>query len=670
MASALWSGLGALPPFQFGAHLQAEPTTVALFLACALVAAGVGLAAWARPFRVAPAVLHPLPLLYMANAGIIALLSPVRDAPGLAWLGHPALGEGVAMQLALGALAAGTLVLRTGRAGRLTLLLAAVLAVAGLGTAYQALPKYHAWSPLWTPDFLAFPAIALAAIVAATLRLRGSWAAALAIAGTGLALSDNRTAIAMAAALAAGIALSRPLLRRFGMSLRLQALGLVLALPIATTAALVWTGARLGGENADAVTDPLAKAFSSNWDRALSTRIALAGSSGGTLLTGHGSDAFLRQLAVHGLQPEIRRVEDPGRAVNWTALNWGHYHGHNKFIEALIANGVAGLAATWGVLLVAAARLRPSAAQLIALATYAALACAWFEIPLTQPFIPIALGLAVSGRGMGIVRKGAVRSRQWTAAAAARKRLPAAAAAALVAGLLLASAASVLAVGRQATAALARLPFDRDSALDGSRCLTIGAAGAGDIHLVMLAQEAVGRLGKALKDGGDLPPAVAAAAATLCGLDRRADARDAPQLRLPAALLRADIAYMELPENLPDALAAPIARLLAAWPDRIDALLRLAPDRVDAAIPYLARALGTPAEPRAEQLAESILLRRPGDPVGLWFSGAVRIGDPARASEGYARMVRALDSGLTRHLPISPELAAEVRAAAGAPPAR
>ena len=58
----------------------------------------------------------------------------------------------------------------------------------------------------------------------------------------------------------------------------------------------------------------------------------------------------------------------------------------------------------------------------------------------------------------------------------------------------------------------------------------------------------------------------------------------------------------------------------------------------------------------AIKFGNELLLRNPDDPVALWFTGIAMVSTAEWGNLGQARMVRALDTGIERLIPLSPEV--------------
>jgi hypothetical protein len=107
--------------------------------------------------------------------------------------------------------------------------------------------------------------------------------------------------------------------------------------------------------------------------------------------------------------------------------------------------------------------------------------------------------------------------------------------------------------------------------------------------------------------------------ALFCAVDERADAGTSPYLMMVGLLFRNEAAFAQ---------GVPIAyrtQLAVAWEARLRQFLAVAPRRSDLAAPLLATWIQARQFARVHDFARELLRRTPGDPVGLYFLGIVRL---------------------------------------------
>ncbi|QDO96324.1 hypothetical protein FNB15_03095 [Ferrovibrio terrae] len=106
---------------------------------------------------------------------------------------------------------------------------------------------------------------------------------------------------------------------------------------------------------------------------------------------------------------------------------------------------------------------------------------------------------------------------------------------------------------------------------------------------------------------------------------------------------------------------------LGHWPRWLDLAMTLAPERSDLPIAYLTWRFNAGDLRDVLLWAKRLRNRNPDDPVGLYFEGGVyvRQPDPQVKRQGLALLRRALDNGIERLIPLTEDLKAQIRDAAG-----
>lgn len=652
---ALLVVFASLPPFRVGVWFQTEPMTIAFAASSGATAIGLLLLSVARPRPVLRLLVHPFALLPLGMAAWSLAVAPWAEVPVLSVVGGPEMGQGTIwfLNLAVLVVAAG-LLYRSRRHRRwLASLALGAAAVAAALTAYEryltgAVPKW-AWSPFFFPDYLAFFGI-FAIVVAETWLAARRPAARAAGRVFGLAViaaSANWSAMVLVAV--AGllvVATERivapgPRLKRLLLSAAVFAVPAVAMIGVATIAYL---GSRFQFPY-------------TQWSRHVLNKMAIEVFSDAPLrlLTGFGWGHFVDVVIAHAAQGGVRLYGGSNFGPNWDAISLAYFHSHNALVEAVLSAGVVALALAW---------LAPAAIPLFARAKHVALAggfgfvlagleTVWFQFPVSLPLLAMALG--------GLARPLRPRFARFDAAVARRI-----VGAALVPALLLEAFALRVYVG-DAIEYRDALYYDDElteaDATKGRDCATAFAdRGRGGIHLAWLLGNYASRLAKRVEANEPIGEReVARLRLYICATEHRFDERVSLRLPVAALLVRSELAYdLNHPELR--AIAGPH---LESWGSRLDRVLKRAPRRSDLAIPYLSWLLERSDEREILRATGRILASDPLDPVGLWFSGAVLLGIPARADEGVARMKRSVAAGIERFMPVSPELMGRILKAPG-----
>jgi hypothetical protein len=92
------------------------------------------------------------------------------------------------------------------------------------------------------------------------------------------------------------------------------------------------------------------------------------------------------------------------------------------------------------------------------------------------------------------------------------------------------------------------------------------------------------------------------------------------------------------------------------WEEMVTAFLACAPRRADMAIPYLSHLVTQGDTARAQHVVSIILQHNPNDPVGLWFSGTLKLNMPGREHEGLYELKRSVENGINRFIPLQEEV--------------
>jgi hypothetical protein len=629
----------SLPPFHTGIWYKSEPVIAALHALSALVSSGLALALLGGVGAAYRSLWHPFVLLPAALAGWSLLLLPFVPIPGLSWYGTPEFGQGIAWHLDYAVLVAGAMVALRLRRLRRSLAWATLAALALLTGSMIHTESGWYLAPFMFYDPLAFYALFGIPLLIVLFRpTRAAWRVALAGFGVAVvAVSRNRTAMLLALAAPVLVAGGLWLRRRDPRLLARLAAIAVLAAALVTTAAVWQVGERLPE--------------SSLWSRMLHlevTRRSLVDRPV-AVLTGRGWGSYGEWQLSHLPLGSFDLVGDEQTGADWDAVHGQiHFQSHNYLAEALLSAGLVALLLTWAIPaalpLFARRRYAVEAGVLAVLAS--ALLCVWAHDAGAVPYA--ALAFAALARP--------VRARPWR-----RGRGLVPAAVLLVIALAQALSAVVVALdgaemqraafANRDTAGLASVPLDDCSGY-------LDDHGRGGVHLATLYRSFAVDLADKLAAGLPITEADTARMANyICAVQSRIS--DTQSLRLANADL---LVTAELVIMLDHPRLAPLAAARAAgWRGRLEWYLDRAPVRSDMAAPFLGWAFVRGDERAVAAIAARLLAHDANEPVGLWYSGAVMMGDPASAATGLSRMRRALEGGLERIMPVDPAIAEQIR---------
>lgn len=656
----------ALPPFYSGIWVQVETVAVAIHLCAAAAGIGLLLLALADEHEIGRIAAHPLVILpLLAFLWSVATL-PVIDLPSVSWFGAPEHRMGAVIILDFAALTAAAIVVRGYR--RLWLAVVGMAVISALGTLLAPmaavvtaltgldLPEGKELSPYFFSDYRAFYALYVVVLIISleTRWRRLAWAAALGLGAVLLYASHNKAAVGYAAVLLPAYALLCLWVRDDDKLRRIGAWGAAL-LPIALTVLLYAVGmvvlarARAG----DAPAQFLLDSIPTVWSRALMTHLAVVAfaADNGALLTGFGWGHFGEVLLRHLNEIPVRLYISHGAQSIpfWDAVHRFDFHSHNLFVESLLAGGIVGLglALAWTAAIAYFARESLVGVAGAFALIFAALGTFWFQMPVSVPVLTLAVA-ALAG------------NHEVPVSAPLRR-----AAVILLCGIgpliQIASAAAGITLAQRGAAEADAIREVRAVAnQEKEKCrLFVIDSGIGDAYLAWLFQGYVDTLIRRFEArepiGADH---VARLRRLLCTTDRRLAETDSLTLLVTGLSSRAGLVF-----QLRDpAVASVLSPYRDNWGERMERLLELAPRRTDLATAYLNWLLAQGREREVLGFAERLLARDPGDPVGLWFSGSVLLGDSRHAAEGMARLRRSLDQGIADILPISAELLQSIRA--------
>lgn len=641
----------ALKPFAFGVWYQSEPVIAALFACAAAATLCLALMAALR-YPVTAALTHPLTLaisalaLWSAAASLAAPL-PVRSA-----MGPPQTGEGVLWYASLAVLTALTLAVWQRRRVRQAIVGSAAVSGVILLALNVSEPIGSPWRPVVWPEFAALLGLSVIVIVASDKSLR--WpaplarrlgrlagpalsgpdplrmAAALALGGAIVATSQNKTAIGIAAAaIPAMLILARAI--GTGRSWRVLAAVAALALTVAVPAGMYWLGTAQGLESPLSRTEMILVAF-----EALRSDPML-------LVHGAGWGSF--NDVLYGFLNRVRDV----RAVTETwqqslgNTGGGAFHTHNTYLEATLSAGLPGgvLMAALPVMAILCARRRSRALLCAVWVAIAGLLAAWFTLPVAVPFQAVAFAATAGG----------VRRRSPSGTAMTRRL--AAGIALIVAVTLAAGSALAIRVAADSDRLLAVIRSGRPPASDAPPFL-LWDRGQGGSHLWWIALDLTHELAAKGQNGQPLTESEVFWFETLLrAVDRHvADLPSSTRLKSLTLIMRDELATKMGDPRL-DRLRE---WEVPAWSQKLFALLDQLPGRVDLSVPFLDLLVTSNNGPVAIRVGNELLLRNPDDPVALWFTGVAMAPTAEWGNLGQARLLRAVDAGVERVIPLTPEI--------------
>jgi hypothetical protein len=649
----------ALQPFAFGIWYQSEPVIAALF-ACGS-AATICLAAMAiLGYPVSGALTHPLTLVTGALALWSAVSSLAAPLPMRSLIGPPQTGEGVLWQVALTALTALALAVWQRRLVRRAIVASAAVSGIVLLVLNVNEPIGSPWRPVFWPEFAAILGLFVIAIVVSDTSLRWSPAlagriaplplagrlssgpaslritAAVLLGGLIIATSSNKTAMAIAVLVIPGLtALS--LLTGKGKLWRTATVTAAIAIIFAVPAGMYWLGSRLDLES------PL-----SRWEM---IRVALEALRSDPMLLLHGAGWGSYNDILYRFLEQVRdvRVESETWQPSLDIMGGGAFHTHNSYLEAIISTGLPG-----GVLLLALpvtailyARRRSNALLCAVWVVVAGLLAAWFTLPEAVPFQAAALAATAGG-----LRRPSIR-REPASPGTLYKRALYASIAVLAALVLMTASVMTVRLALDAQRVLANMRSG--GAVDRSLPpWLLSDHGQGGAHLWWLTLDLTNRLATKGRSGAAFSSSEVYWFESLMRAVDRHVAELPSSLRLKSLML---IMRDELATEMGDPQFDRLREWeVPTWSQKLMALRQELPERSDLAAPFLDTLVQSNNTAVAIKFGNELLLRNPDDPVALWFTGIAMVPTTEWSNLGRARMVRAMDTGIERLIPLSPDV--------------
>jgi len=629
---ALFSTLAGLSPWPVGLWSDSEPIALAVHFGAALAALGLALESLRRPWLPQACLAHPfvLPSLLLAAWSVIAAAGAADPAAAL--LGSPQTAEGPLLILDGAMFTAAGLVLGRTPGGAAAIGWSALAA----GVVLPALSLFAATRVYFFGAWMVFPAIAAPVVVVLFLkdhRPRRTLVLLAAIAGLpGCLLSGSVTAVFAGLLAVPAVwlgcrdrALSgRP--HRHAVSLA----ALTAALPILLAAGV------LGFTVIHGPARPETRALADIWSRgylqlALITDLAdhpwrwLTGAGWGQI-----ADIFTRTVTAAGL---------PLWNGSWDLMDRDIVNSHHFALEALLAAGLPGFALRLAGLAVLPVFCRPelrTAAAFFALAL-GTMSSLWFQLPGTVAMVALATAAFGSLEPPPARRRGSLGI-----------PVPVALLVAFAAGqgtVVATLASEGLAAGTLGSAYIAPESPPPLADCDAGRFSGWRARP----YLANLLSHSL-REFRTLEPSARLSEASLRAAANLVCLTGRPPFRESVTAQTFALALRGDLALV--PANAP--YLPYFDGYFEDWGRQVSNYLTLAPRRSDIAIPYL---VWLDRHGRFADLfaaADRMLAIDADDPIALWYSGAALTRQPGQGRLGFARMRRALDTGIELRIEVAP----------------
>jgi hypothetical protein len=623
---APWIAIAALPIFRFGIWIDVEPTLVVFHWIAALFAGGLIL----DRMNSSHIFVHPI----LAGIGALIALSlitmPFALDIGLTWYGLPDSGQGILSLIGFTFMLFGFKRLIDEGYSRFLWIntTAAILMIGGFtlfGNIWGHGTPFADWSPYVFSAFMAFMAIGLLAL-SLTCESQNYRLSGIVLSGIIILLSMNKTAI-----MSLGVLLV--IFESKTISNYIQKLGRVIYTLIVALCPLIILASMI------LFSGPAQ--FPTLWSRV--RIIQMVGlemlEHPSRLLVGYGwgsyTDTFLANMTRVGEAMYQQGVWNP----TWDGLSHINSHSHHQVTEALLSTGIFGALI---VLILPALAVYVSDRDKLPFAfivffLYAATSSGWFEIPATLPFIALSYSVFWPKNPL------------WNKAVSSSFLLPLCT---LGAVLCIVGGARCfnVAIAYPGPSSLISanygvvLPFTCDRAIE--------AAGPGSAqlarHLQTLIEEAHYsgyRNGEVTKEISEL----VCAAKTI--------KQPNISLMIPLLTLTNDLAKVESFREVKSLRQ----ELLPQWRSKLEAVLTRAPYRTDLLVPYFRWQMRRGKSAEIWDWCNQILSRNPRDPIALWFKGLILKKNPDDLRKGYAFLKRSLDAGVSRVIPIAPELEQQIR---------
>jgi len=651
LAIGMFSVISALPMFRFGIFSQSEPVAALMHVGGGVSAIGVALLAFSSN-RIAVSAQHPTILAALALATWTLLTGVFQDYPFISWYGSPQIGEGLFWFFDIATFTAAGFALKRYR----TTFLAVSLTAIGIGLALafvmwaQRNLNYPVPVPYYFPDYLAFYGVFVFAIA---LGLQGAkeqntrqtllWTAgAIVLGGVILLISSNRGAIALALVAAPIIWIFlRFLNRRDEKVAAWLSIGVVAIVPLAVTGAVVFFGSNiLNIQEGERLYPILASTLSRfNLIKVIADEALL---NPEILLVGKGWGQFTDTLATNLPLEWVTLLDNfKDNRAYWDAVVRVDFHSHNLVSETFLALGVPGVILALAYLASlpygTTKRFLP-ASTTVAVVTGGTWAL-WFQMAASLPLMALAwaaLSRPVTIKKLRFSRKSVV----------------------ILFGLI---GCATLAAGIDSwrfsnKAFFFHPPMEQPLYSNGVRNACpeeIGDRGRGGSHAVFRLRVYVKAFKDAVEEKKNLTPdSLQRLRGLICAVETYTDGNPSFRTRSGGLLARADLAFIDPPEEL-----APLRdAFLVNWEKRLGEALKIAPKRTDLAASYLLWLLKENRIDKFSELAARLYRQNPKDPIALWFTGIDLIGTDKTLEEGVIRMRKAIDLGIERLMPIDQDL--------------
>ena len=680
---AIFSIFLGVPEFKFGIWGQSEPVVIGLHFCATLAAMSLGAIAYSTK-KLGILAWHPIVLFPLGVALWSFLVGFTHDFPSLNWFGEPVLGEGVLWFLELGLFTAAAGIVKKFRLARYFLVGSAIgvtclitaLTIRFLNTGISQ------FVPMFFPDYLAFSGIYVVAIAVTFLRGTNRLILIAAVIA-GLAVvyySDNRAAMGFVFVAAPVIALAGLFLARH-VSLRVLRGAVVVAvvmpaLVLTTLLSMVdirSTVQKLENLGADHLLylDPtggtgagrykrgysfgekIHSALNSQASRQHLTTISLKAIAArpSALALGQGWGMFRDHFAVN-LPVEWVKLRDDNQEWtesekwlekgHWDAINRVDFHSHNSYLEALLSAGIIGMLLFFGIIVAPVLWCRKKFVVIAGAFGFASsgLFSQWFQLPGSMPLLALALGGFIAPVQFKWYFPTVKKIAPWVGAGFALLLLISGSVALKFtpyALIYMPSVALPLATQKGRFVCSTRFEDQRRGGYHLSRRLRV-----------------VSKYVKSIlhREENPMLDHIKYLRGLVCASENYIDRGARITLLIAALHTRSDFAFIDIPNEMKPL----VERLKETWGPRVRELVAQAPKRTDLAAPYMLYLLKSGDEKKFTNLATSLFVRNPDDPIALWFFGIALLSKPNMGDVGIRKMLTALKNGVERLIPVDQDM--------------
>lgn len=637
-----------------GVWYQSESLIVAVLALSTLCALGLfcGLLSAKRQMQknVVVSVLHPSVVLPALIFIWSIVMMPFAEFPLLSFYGAPQTGTGAVWFLEIALLIGGFRFLFSSPVGReLRGFLSGYLLIAALGMTVLGVYGTGDWRPFFYTDYLAFIGIFTWMTVTAFDVKRGVLSIiAVLICGFILYISENRTAYAVLILIPVIFAIGGATKKSLPRGLDRYLFGLI---PISILIAVPLLVGLIGFSDYASELHQTVKGTIKS--RALMLDIVQSSLTNDAwqFLSGEGWGRFSTAMLEEVPYTETKLYND-GVAVGdhlwfWDSLRRFDFDSHNLLSEAILGAGIpAGLClVVWLGWTVGSAQRSNLFVTSAGISAFALVSGFWFQIPLTVPFMGMALA-AVSGRTLR--HKDKWLSRKWVPIAGLILSIP----------ILIGATIEYGSFSIRAARAVEANYINPENITSTAETNIIRDESHGHYHFTELMKNFVVIIKTALQSGEKLSPwQIDRLELLMAEADIRIDQNPPIHLAIRALNARSDLVFF----NKNNQLGTLFDDRIKDWGAILDKVLYRFPQREDIAIAYFLWLLDQGKEQELLTRAEALLAQYASSPIGLWFSGVVILGDTSRANDGMLRLKQAIQNGVERYMPIDKNIKESIK---------